>query len=87
MDNNGGGDYMHLEEIKTEIMNLPIESQWQLLEDLIKNLRMRSEQNQDLPFDTWIPNAETLKTIEEAEKGINLIECNDADDLFRKLGI
>jgi antitoxin component of RelBE/YafQ-DinJ toxin-antitoxin module len=78
---------MHLEEIKTEIMNLPIESQWQLLEDLIKNLRMRSEQNQDLLFDTRIPNAETLKTIEEAEKGINLIECSDADDLFRKLGI
>jgi len=78
---------MNLEEIKTEIMNLPIESQWQLLEDLIKNLRMQSEWEQDLPFETRIPNEETLKTIDEAERGIGLIECEDADNLFRKLGI
>lgn len=45
---------------------------------------------------TWIhgnlysentPNAETLKAIDCIEKGIDLIESKDADDLFRKLGI
>jgi antitoxin component of RelBE/YafQ-DinJ toxin-antitoxin module len=78
---------MNLEEIKTEIMGLPIESQWQLLEDLIRNLRLLSERERDSLFDERIPNEETLKAIEEAEKGIDLIKCDDADDLFRKLGI
>ena len=34
-----------------------------------------------------IPNTETIKTIEEAQKGENLVVCEDADDLFVKLGI
>lgn len=33
------------------------------------------------------PNAATLKAIENIEKGKDLIEAKDADDLFRKLGI
>lgn len=33
------------------------------------------------------PNAETLKAIESVEKGKDLIEVKDAQDLFRKLGI
>jgi len=78
---------MNLEEIKTEIMNLPIKSQWQLLEDLFRNLRILSEQEKDAFFNARIPNEETLKAIDEAEKGIGLIECDDADDLFRKLGL
>ena len=36
---------------------------------------------------TRIPNEETLKAINEAEKGMDLIECDDADDLFRRVGI
>ncbi len=78
---------MTLEEIKTEVKNLPIESQWQLVEDLIENLRMRSEREQEQLYDLRIPNAETLKAIDEAEKGIGLVECDDTIDLFRKLGI
>ena len=70
---------MTLEEIKMEVMNLPIESQWQLVEDLIKNLRMQSEQEHDVLLDARIPNEETLKAIDEAEKGIGLIECDDAE--------
>ncbi|MFZ2450341.1 MAG: type II toxin-antitoxin system RelB/DinJ family antitoxin [Methylovulum miyakonense] len=42
---------------------------------------------QDLPFSFNKPNAETLKAFEESERGIGLIECKDADDLFNKLGI
>ena len=34
-----------------------------------------------------VPNAETLKAIENIEKGKDLIESKDADDLFRRLGI
>lgn len=34
-----------------------------------------------------IPNAETRQAIYEAEQGKNLIVCENADDLFKKLGI
>ena len=34
-----------------------------------------------------MPNKETLKAIESIEKGRDLIEADNAEDLFRKLGI
>ncbi len=33
------------------------------------------------------PNSATLKAIDNIEKGKGLVEAEDADDLFRKLGI
>lgn len=33
------------------------------------------------------PNAETLKAIDSIEKGKDLIEAKDAQDLFKQLGI
>lgn len=43
--------------------------------------------NNGLPFETEIPNDETLQAIEEIEQGKNLVICKDADDLFRRLEI
>ena len=40
-----------------------------------------------LPFDTEIPNEETEQAIYEAERGIDLVVCENADDMFKKLGI
>lgn len=40
-----------------------------------------------LPFDLKIPNKTTLKAMRDAEEGKNLIECKDAEDMFKKLGI
>jgi len=40
-----------------------------------------------LPFPVEIPNEETLKTFRNSETGKGLVECKDADDMFRKLGI
>lgn len=34
-----------------------------------------------------VPNTETLRAIENIEKGKDLIESKDAEDLFRRLGI
>jgi hypothetical protein len=34
-----------------------------------------------------VPNEETLKVIDDIEKGKNLVESKDIQDLFRKLGI
>jgi DNA-damage-inducible protein J len=40
-----------------------------------------------LPFPVEIPNEETLKTFRDSEAGKGLVECKDADDMFRKLGV
>jgi len=39
-----------------------------------------------LPFDVIIPNKTTLKAMKDTEEGRNLTECEDAEDMFRKLG-
>jgi len=38
-----------------------------------------------LPFDAKIPNDETLQAIKDAEDGKNLTECDDVNDLMKKL--
>lgn len=38
-----------------------------------------------LPFEAKLPNDETLQALQEAEERKNLTECEDADDLMRKL--
>jgi DNA-damage-inducible protein J len=40
-----------------------------------------------LPFDLVIPNETTLNTFEDTDAGRELIVCQDASDMFRKLGI
>jgi DNA-damage-inducible protein J len=40
-----------------------------------------------LPFDVVIPNATTRRTFEGTDACKGLMVCNDADDMFRKLGI
>lgn len=40
-----------------------------------------------LPFDVRIPNKTTLKTFKDTDSGKNLIHCEDADDMFNKLGV
>jgi DNA-damage-inducible protein J len=39
------------------------------------------------PTPLKIPNEETRKAFEETDKGIGLIKCKDANDMFKKLGI
>jgi len=40
-----------------------------------------------LPFDVAIPNETTIRTFKSTDAGRDLIVCEDADDMFRKLGI
>lgn len=40
-----------------------------------------------LPFDVAIPNETTYKTFDSTDAGRNLIVCESADDMFRKLDI
>jgi DNA-damage-inducible protein J len=39
-----------------------------------------------LPFDVVIPTSTTLRTFEDTDARRNLVVCNDADDMFKKLG-
>ena len=40
-----------------------------------------------LPFDVAIPNETTRRTLADTDSGRNLVVCEDADDMFQKLGI
>jgi len=40
-----------------------------------------------LPFPVEIPNDETLKVFQDSEQGKGLVECKDADDMFKRLGV
>ena len=43
--------------------------------------------NNGLPFELKIPNKITLQTFEDTDAGENLIECENIDDMFKKLDI
>lgn len=43
--------------------------------------------NGGLPFSVRVPNEVTRRTFEETDAGQNIVECDDADDLFSRLGI
>ena len=45
------------------------------------------ELHNGLPFELSIPNETTIKTLKDTDKGKNLVECKDVDDMFDKLQI
>ena len=40
-----------------------------------------------LPFDVVVPTLTTKRTFEASEAGDDLVVCENADDMFQKLGI
>lgn len=40
-----------------------------------------------LPFEVKLPNEETLRTFEATDRGEELTVCEDAGDMFERLGI
>lgn len=40
-----------------------------------------------LPFDVAIPNETTRRTLADTDSRRNLVVCEDAEDMFKKLGI
>ena len=43
--------------------------------------------NRGLPFDVRIPNVVTQRTFAETDAGENIVRCDDAQDMFTRLGI
>ncbi len=50
-------------------------------------LKEQLKQNRGLPFEADIPNAVTQQTFDDADAGRNLVRAQDADDLFKRLGM
>jgi len=40
-----------------------------------------------IPFDVVVPTSTTTRALAASEAGRDLVVCEDADDMFRKLGI
>ncbi len=45
------------------------------------------ELKQGLPFPIELPNQETRETFEKTDRGEDLVHCDDAEDMFKKLKI
>jgi DNA-damage-inducible protein J len=45
------------------------------------------ELNNGLPFDITIPNKVTRKAFSDTDAGLELIICEDTDDMFKRLGL
>lgn len=45
------------------------------------------ELREGLPFEVAIPTATTTRTFQATDAGKDLVVCEDADDMFNKLGI
>lgn len=50
-------------------------------------LKARLDANEQADASADAPNAETRQAMYDAEHGVNLVVCDNASDLFRKLGI
>lgn len=55
--------------------------------DLVRITLTKVAREKALPFDLRIPNEVTANTITASEKGVDVHQAKNADDLFDKLGI
>lgn len=67
------------ERIINELRNFPEDK----IESLIDYMHFLKQDSDDIK----IPNKETEQTLRETDAGKNLVECKDADDMFKKLDI
>ena len=55
------------------------------MSETINALLSQIKLTKSVPFQLKIPNEETMRAIEETEKGVGIVKCKDIDDLFDKL--
>ncbi len=85
--------------MKTTVIHTRIDADLKVgAENVLKQLGLSSseavrmfyrqiELNQGIPFDVKIPNKLTAETLEKSERGEDVHQAKDADDLFDQLGI
>ena len=57
------------------------------MSDAVSLLLNQINLKKGIPFDVRIPNTETRKVLDETDKGKNLLECQNVEDLFKQIGI
>lgn len=57
------------------------------LSDAIRLMLTQVVTQKALPFNIKAPNQETIETFEATDNHENIVKCNNADDMFTKLGI
>lgn len=84
---------------KTEFVRARIEPALKSnVEDILSELGLTTTQaitlffkqvelRKGFPFPIELPNQETLETFEKTDRGEDLVTCEDAEDLFKKLDI
>jgi DNA-damage-inducible protein J len=57
--------------------------------EIIRVFYKQIKMHRGIPFELKIntPNKETLKAIQDAENNVDMTKCENADDMFKKLGI
>jgi predicted RNase H-like HicB family nuclease len=78
-------DALSIEEAMESVkkaLTLALEISLKSGEEIPKPMAKASE---ECCYGRHIPNEETLQAMREAEQGIGLIQCTDAEDLFKKL--
>ncbi|EJF92297.1 RelB/DinJ family addiction module antitoxin [Bartonella taylorii 8TBB] len=55
--------------------------------DFIRIALTKVVNERGLPFDMYVPNAETLETFEKTNRSGDVFYAEDMDDLFKKLDI
>ena len=75
------------EEVKQEAAEVLAEMGL-TVSDVVRMTLKRVARDKQLPFHPdHIPNRETIESIEKSERGEELHQAKDIDDLFKKLGI
>ena len=55
--------------------------------DVVRIVLTRVAKDKALPFEMRLPNKLTVQTLEKSERGVDVHQAKNADDLFDQLGI
>jgi DNA-damage-inducible protein J len=55
--------------------------------DVVRIVLTKVAKDKALPFEMRVPNKLTVQTLEKSERGIDVHQAKNADDLFDQLGI
>ena len=63
------------------------EDVWRLFQETNRLMLVRVAQDKALPFEIRVPNRETAATLAATDCGEDLVRCQNAKELFAKLGL
>ncbi len=63
------------------------EDVWRLFQETNRLMLVRVAQDKALPFEIRVPNRETAATLAATDCGEDLVRCQNANELFAKLGL